>query len=174
MSRGEADQSLLADIVSFGARREANGRFLFVPDYDMGVARAMYAGCDVWLNHPVRPREASGTSGEKSALNGGLNCSISDGWWDEMADGENGWTIPTSGAPGEAARDLAESAAALELLSRHILPEYYRDGAPLSARWIDRIRHNWRTLGPEVTSARMVADYRDELYLPALDDARRR
>ncbi len=91
-------KALLADIVAYGRSPRARGRFLFLPDYDMAIARAMFAGCDVWLNTPVRPHEASGTSGEKSALNGGLNCSISDGWWDEMADGSNGWTIPSSEA----------------------------------------------------------------------------
>ncbi len=166
-------KTLLADIVSYGSSAEARGRFIFVPDYDIAVARAMYAGCDVWLNNPVRPHEASGTSGEKSALNGGLNCSISDGWWDEMADGRNGWTIPVSDAKVEATRDLAESAAALRLLSGEVLPEYYEDGEPWSSTWIERIRDNWRSLGPRVTAGRMVADYRAELYEPALNEVRR-
>ena len=83
-------------------RRRRTAGSCSLPDYDMAVAQAMYAGCDVWLNNPVRPHEASGTSGEKSALNGGLNCSISDGWWDEMADGRNGWTIPEQ--PGRPTR----------------------------------------------------------------------
>ena len=86
----------------------------------------------MWLNNPVRPHEASGTSGEKSAINGGLNCSISDGWWDEMADGRNGWTIPASASVEPAVRDRAESAAALDLLTSEIVPTYYRDGAPWS------------------------------------------
>ena len=171
-------KALITDIVAFGAAA-GNGRFLFVPGYDMAVARAMYAGCDVWLNTPVRSREASGTSGEKSALNGGLNCSVSDGWWDEMADGRNGWTIPaTDGADGDdeavvLARDHTESAATLDLLAHDIVPEFFADGGPWSAAWIDRIRHGWRTLGPRVTAGRMVSDYSDRLYNPAIEDGNR-
>ena len=92
----EPGKALLARIVEFAKSKGANNRFVFVSDYDIAVAQAMYAGCDVWLNNPVRPREASGTSGEKAALNGSLNCSISDGWWDEMATDMNGWTIPAT------------------------------------------------------------------------------
>jgi starch phosphorylase len=128
----------------------------------------MYFGCDVWLNNPVRPREASGTSGEKAALNGALNCSILDGWWAEMSDGRNGWDIPTSEATLDDVRDDEESASALELL-RSIAAEFHADGrGQPSAAWLDRMRHNWRTLGPLVTAARMVADYQSELYEPML------
>jgi starch phosphorylase len=166
-----ADQpgkDLLAEIVAFGRTAAANGRFSFLPDYDMRVARAMYFGSDVWLNNPVRPREASGTSGEKAALNGALNCSILDGWWAEMSDGRNGWDIPTSTAEDEDARDDQEAAAALELLAS-IAAEYHADGRgrPSSA-WLARMRHNWRTLGPKVVATRMVADYERELYEPML------
>ncbi len=163
----DAGKALIADVVAYASSGEANGRFLFVPDYDMALARAMYAGCDVWLNNPVRPHEASGTSGEKVALNGGLNLSISDGWWDEMADGRNGWTIPLSYEALARDRDLAEAGAALELLTGEVVPEYYEAGSPWSAGWIARMRHAWRTLGPKVTAGRMVSDYRRELYEPA-------
>lgn len=161
-------KAMLHDIVHYGATPAANGRFSFVPDYDIGVARALYWGCDVWLNNPVRPREASGTSGEKAALNGALNCSILDGWWAEMSDGRNGWDIPTSDAAAESVRDDEESAAALGLLAG-IAAEFHADGRGRpSAAWIDRMRHNWRSLGPQVTAARMVADYDRELYQPML------
>ncbi len=166
-------KSLLADIVAFGGTPDANGRFSFLPDYDISVARAMYFGCDVWLNNPVRPREASGTSGEKAALNGVLNCSILDGWWAEMSDGLNGWNIPTSEAAVDHVRDDEEAVATLELLAE-IAAEFHADviGVP-STLWIDRMRHNWRTLGPKVTAARMVADYQRTLYGPMLDAQRR-
>jgi starch phosphorylase len=163
-------KALLADIVSYGNSAQARGRFILLPDYDMAVAAAMYAGCDVWLNNPVRPHEASGTSGEKSALNGGLNCSISDGWWDEMADGQNGWTIAASDATVASERDLAESAAALRLLSERVIPEYFAEHRPWSATWIERIRCSWRSLGPQITAGRMVAEYGTRLYQPALDE----
>jgi len=165
----EPGKALLADVVAFAASADALQRFVFVPDYDIEVARAMYAGCDVWLNNPVRPHEASGTSGEKSALNGGLNCSISDGWWDEMADGRNGWTIPASASVEPAVRDRAESTAALDLLSREIVPTYYRDGDPWSTEWLGRVRHCWTDLGPRVTAARMVSDYWEQLYRPTIE-----
>jgi len=160
----------LAGIVAYGSSADANGRFVFVPDYDISIAKAMYAGCDVWLNTPIRPHEASGTSGEKSALNGGCNLSISDGWWDEMADGRNGWVIPASDAADPVERDDAESAAVFDLLEAEIVPEYHADGLGQSAEWLDRVRHVWATLGPQVTAARMVAEYRDKLYQPAARD----
>ena len=163
-----AGKALLHEIVQYGATPAANGRFSFVPDYDIAVARALYFGCDVWLNNPVRPREASGTSGEKAALNGALNCSILDGWWAEMSDGRNGWDIPTSDADDDEVRDDEESAAALALLAE-IAAEFHADGTGgPSAAWVARMRHNWRTLGPLVTAARMVADYDRELYQPML------
>ncbi len=159
----------LADVVEFAQSAAANGRFSFVPDYDIAVARTMYAGCDVWLNTPIRPHEASGTSGEKSALNGGLNLSISDGWWAEMADDRNGWTIPSSPAAAAAQRDAEEADATLTLLEDDVVPTYFADGQAWSAPWVDRMRHTWRTLGPQVTSGRMVAEYDRTLYQPALD-----
>lgn len=161
-------KQLLREIVRYGSTPAANGRFSFIPDYDIAVARALYFGCDVWLNNPVRPREASGTSGEKAALNGALNCSILDGWWAEMSDGRNGWDIPTSDAADDDARDSEESAATLELLGQ-IAAEFHADGVGRpSAAWVERMRHNWLTLGPLVTAARMVADYDRELYQPML------
>lgn len=168
----EPGKGLLSQVVAHSSTAAANGRFTFIPDYDMAVARAMYAGCDVWLNTPVRPHEASGTSGEKAALNGALNCSIRDGWWAEMSDGRNGWDIPLSAATDPERRDDEESAATLALL-REIAAEFHADGTGSpSAAWLDRVRHNWRTLGPLVTSARMVDDYRTRLYEPMLDALR--
>ena len=148
----EAGKALLADVVRFAASPTANGRVFFVPGYDMDVGFAMTGGCDVWLNNPIRPPEASGTSGEKAALNGCLNLSISDGWWDEMADGYNGWTIPTSDAADPSVRDDEESASMLRLIADEVLPEYYAGGSGPSDAWVDRIRHGWRTLGPRVTA----------------------
>lgn len=161
-------KALLADVVAHGATAAANGRFTFVPDYDIGVARALYAGCDVWLNTPVRPHEASGTSGEKAALNGALNCSIRDGWWAEMSDGRNGWDIELSSSDDPGVRDDEESSSALALLGA-IAAEFHGDGsgAP-SGPWLERMRHAWATLGPLVTSARMVRDYDRTLYAPML------
>ena len=109
----EGGKSLIQQVVRFTEDPELRDRIVFLPDYDISMARFIYAGCDVWLNNPVRPMEACGTSGMKSALNGGLNLSILDGWWDEMYDGENGWEIPTAdGLADETRRDDLEAAAA--------------------------------------------------------------
>jgi starch phosphorylase len=139
---------------------------VFVPDYDIDVARTLYGGCDVWLNNPVRPMEACGTSGEKAALNGALNCSVRDGWWDEMSDGRNGWDIPTSDLHGHA-RDLEEAEALYDLLETDIVPLFYGTGdGRASDAWIARVRHAWVTLGPQVVAARMVRDYDQRYYRP--------
>ena len=133
----------------------------------MGLGRLLVAGCDVWLNNPLRPLEASGTSGMKAALNGVLNCSVRDGWWDELYDGHNGWAIPTSDLDDPEERNLAEAAHLLDVLEWEILPLYYRDGTRPSAEWFERVREAWRSLGPAVTAARMVADYERTMYAPA-------
>jgi starch phosphorylase len=162
-----ADQrgkDLVAELVRFSRRPDVAGRLLFIPGYDMEVARAMCAGCDIWLNTPIRPREASGTSGQKAALNGGLNCSILDGWWAEMYDGRNGWEIPASDSDDPDRRDDEESAATLDVLGR-IAAEYFDS---YDSEFIERIRHNWMDLGPQITAARMVGEYRDRIYGPAL------
>ncbi len=151
-------KQLLADIVAYAEGRGPSGGFTFIPDYDMDIARTLVEGCDIWLNTPIRPREASGTSGEKAALNGGLNCSILDGWWAEMFDGQNGWAIPES--EDLEARDQVESASTLEAIAE-IAGMYHSD----RPSFVDRIRHSWKTLGPRVTAARMLEDYEREIYL---------
>jgi starch phosphorylase len=125
----------------------------------MDVAHAMVQGADVWLNNPIRPREASGTSGEKAVLNGALNCSILDGWWAEMFDGENGWEITASSAHDPEMKNLEEATAMLETIAM-IAAEYHTAEHVFSGR----IRHAWMTLGPRVTSARMLRDYQERVY----------
>ena len=165
-------KALLNKIASFGNSKAANGRFIFVPDYEMAIARDMYAGCDVWLNNPIRPHEASGTSGEKAALNGGLQCSILDGWWDEMYDGDNGWAIATSESEVPKTRDKFEANSINDLLQNEIIPLFYEANGSPSSAWLTKVRHNWATLGPKVPAARMVADYRDQVYKPAVKRSR--
>jgi starch phosphorylase len=167
-----ADQpgkDMIRDIELFARQLDVGHRFVFVPDYDMAVARVMYHGCDVWLNNPRRPQEACGTSGMKAALNGALNCSILDGWWDECYDGENGWAINSADDdPDLGRRDAREATSLFGLLEREIVPLYYdrwTDGIPHG--WIEKMQHNWRSLGPFVTAARMVRDYTTKLYEPA-------
>jgi starch phosphorylase len=155
-------KAVLAQIAAYAAEH-GNGRFVFVPDYDIDVARILYAGTDVWLNNPLRPHEACGTSGMKAALNGSLNCSIRDGWWDEWADGRNGWSIPSLDDM-HATRDAHESLALHAILEDEIVPEFYEGGVAMSAAWIERVRDNWRSLGPLVTASRMVREYDTRLY----------
>ena len=123
----DAGKALIQQVVKFADRPEVRHRIAFLPDYDMSMARRLYWGCDVWLNNPLRPLEACGTSGMKSALNGGLNLSIRDGWWDEWYDGENGWEIPTAdGVADEGRRDDLEAAALYDLLEQSVAPEVLR------------------------------------------------
>jgi glycogen phosphorylase len=161
--RDAMGKAMVAEIVGHSIAPDAHHRFTFIPAYDMAVAAAMVEGCDIWLNNPIRPREASGTSGEKASLNGVLNCSILDGWWAEMYDGRNGWVIDASGASEPEDRDREETKSLFDTLEV-IRDEYF------SARgeFHERIRHAWRTLGPRVTAARMLREYRDDIYLPAL------
>jgi starch phosphorylase len=133
------------------------------------MARYLYGGCDVWLNNPLRPLEACGTSGMKSALNGGLNLSIRDGWWDEMYDGENGWAIPTAdGVDDPDRRDDLEATALYELIEKQVRTRFYDiDSSGVPQRWVDMVRHTLQSLGPKVLASRMVRDYVHELYTPA-------
>ncbi|CAM3553887.1 alpha-glucan family phosphorylase [Smaragdicoccus niigatensis] len=165
----DGGKRLIQQIVRFADDPELRHRIVFLPDYDMSMAKYLYWGCDVWLNNPLRPLEACGTSGMKSALNGGLNLSIRDGWWDEWADSENGWAIPTAdGVTDEHRRDDLEAAALYELLEKSVTPRFYtRDADGIPGRWIEMVRHTLQTLGPKVLASRMVRDYTLGYYLPA-------
>jgi starch phosphorylase len=170
----DGGKALIQQVVQFADRPEVRHRIAFLPDYDMSMARLLYWGCDVWLNNPLRPLEACGTSGMKSALNGGLNLSIRDGWWDEWYDGENGWAIPSaSGVADEGRRDDLEAAALYDLLQKSVAPTFYeRDEQAVPRRWIEMVRHTIQTLGPKVLASRMVRDYVERYYLPAAESLR--
>ncbi|TGD87990.1 glycosyltransferase family 1 protein [Mycolicibacterium sp. CH28] len=171
----DAGKALIQQVVKFADRPEVRHRIAFLPDYDMSMARQLYWGCDVWLNNPLRPLEACGTSGMKSALNGGLNLSIRDGWWDEWYDGENGWEIPTAdGLADEGRRDDLEAAALYDLLEHSVGPRFYdRDDKGVPNRWVEMVRHTLETLGPKVLASRMVRDYTETYYMPAAQSLRR-
>ena len=122
----DGGKKLIQQLVQFADDPEVRHRIVFLPDYDIGMARLLYPGCDVWLNNPLRPLEACGTSGMKAALNGGLNLSILDGWWDEWYDGENGWAIPTAdGVDDPDRRDDLEAAALYDLVEKSVAPRFY-------------------------------------------------
>ena len=182
----DGGKALIQQVVRFADDPEVRHRIAFLPDYDMSMARYLYWGCDVWLNNPLRPLEACGTSGMKSALNGGLNLSIRDGWWDELYDGENGWAIPTAdGVADPNRRDDLEAAALYELLGTQVAPLFYdRTGsagssgsagsagssgldAGVPARWVSMVRHTLATLRPQVQASRMVQEYAEKWYAPA-------
>ncbi|MGB8405479.1 MAG: glycosyltransferase family 1 protein [Mycobacterium sp.] len=171
----DGGKALIQQIVKFADQHEVRHRIAFLPDYDMSMARLLYWGCDVWLNNPLRPLEACGTSGMKSALNGGLNLSIRDGWWDEWYDGENGWEIPTAdGLVDEGRRDDLEAAALYDLIENSVAPKFYErneHGVPM--RWVEMVRHTLQSLGPKVLASRMVRDYTEKYYAPAAQSYRR-
>ena len=163
-------KSLIQQIVRFADDPAVRHRIIFLPNYDIAMAQYLYPGCDVWLNNPLRPFEACGTSGMKSALNGGLNLSILDGWWDEWFDGQNGWAIPTAdGVEDPDRRDDIEAAALYDLIQGQVAPRFYdRDEQTgLPSRWLEMVSHTLRTLGPKVLASRMVKDYIEQLYTPA-------
>jgi len=166
-------KSMIQEFVRYADDLGVRHRIVFLPDYDMSMARYLYWGCDVWLNNPTRPMEACGTSGMKSALNGGLNLSIRDGWWDEMYDGDNGWAIPTAdGLTDTNRRDELEASALYGLLDREVTPAFYeRTAEGLPVRWLAMVRHTMATLGPRVQASRMVREYVRNLYVPAARSA---
>ncbi|MCG3193635.1 MAG: Glycogen phosphorylase [Thermoanaerobaculia bacterium] len=169
-------KALIKEIVSLGQDPDFRNRVVFLEDYDMVVSRYMLSGCDVWLNTPRRPMEASGTSGMKAAMNGVLNCSILDGWWIEGygLDPEAGWAI----GRGETYTDLpyqdqVESNALYELLEREIVPTFYtRSPGGLPVDWIQKMKVSIGTLSAAFNTNRMVRDYATRFYVPAERRAR--
>ncbi len=170
----EGGKGLIQQMVQFTDSPEVRRRIVFLPDYDMDMAHALVQGCDVWLNNPLRPLEACGTSGMKAALNGGLNVSVRDGWWDEWYDGGNGWEIPSADGVADATRrDGLEATALYELLGKSVAPLFYdRDADGVPQGWVERIRHTFRSLGPKVQAERMVREYVTALYVPAAASSR--
>jgi len=165
----DGGKKLIQEIVRFADDPEVRHRIVFLPNYDIAMAQPLYPGCDVWLNNPLRPYEACGTSGMKAALNGGLNLSILDGWWDEWFDGNNGWAIPSAdGVDDPDHRDDIEAGALYDLIENEVAPRFYDvDGDGVPSRWIEMVRHTLKSLGPKVLATRMVKDYVGQLYQPA-------
>ena len=160
---------LIQQLVEFSQEVDVRERIHFLPNYDIGMAQLLYPGTDIWLNNPLRPLEACGTSGMKAALNGSLNLSILDGWWNEYYDEEDGWAIPSADSAGDGGeRDALEAASLYDLIEHQIAPRFYDRGADgVPTRWVANIRHTLATLSPELSAGRMVREYVERLYLPA-------
>lgn len=146
---------------------EVGQRVAYLEDYDMAMAAELVAGCDLWLNFPRPPLEASGTSGMKVALNGGLNLSVLDGWWEEAFDGTNGWAISGDLVEDAAAQDARDAGAFYFAVEKEIVPSFYtRDAAGVPREWLRRVKASLRTLGPRFCATRMIEDYVRTVYAP--------
>ncbi|MFD5796175.1 glycosyltransferase family 1 protein [Streptomyces diastatochromogenes] len=171
----DGGKRLVQELVRFADDPRVRHRVVFLPDYGMAMAQKLYPGCDVWLNNPLRPLEACGTSGMKAALNGCLNLSVLDGWWDEWFQPDFGWAIPTADGAGTDPdrRDDIEAAALYDLLEQRVTPRFYESGrGGLPDRWIDMVRQTLTLLGPKVLAGRMVREYVERLYAPAAQSHR--
>ncbi|MBF0273618.1 MAG: alpha-glucan family phosphorylase [Nitrospinae bacterium] len=167
--KDDAGKTFIKEIVHHMREVEFKHKVVFIEDYDMNVARYLVQGVDVWLNNPRRPHEASGTSGMKAAVNGALNFSILDGWWDEAYNSKNGWAI----GDGEEYedheyQDEVESKALYDILENDVIPTFYergRDGLPRG--WMEMMKNTIATIAPKFNTNRMVRDYTQKFYIPA-------
>jgi glycogen phosphorylase len=161
-------QNILREIKQLMLTPEFAGNVLFLEDYDMQLARWLVSGVDVWLNTPITPLEASGTSGMKAAINGRLNLSVLDGWWSEAYDGTNGWGIPGAQTQDNDRRDALDTDAIMHTLEHEVVPQYYgRNSAGYSPEWVHACKRAMMTVIPQFNSQRMVRDYQSGAYLPA-------
>ena len=143
---------------------------MFLEDYDIEIGRMLVQGCDVWLNTPRRPQEASGTSGQKSPVNGGVNVSVLDGWWAEGYRGDNGWAIGdvTVHERRRGCRTREDAASLYRILEEEVIPRFFeRDEAGLPRRWIETMKASIESVVHRFSAHRMVRDYVEEMYVPA-------
>lgn len=166
--KDDIGKGMIRQIVQFSHDPEVRHRVVFLPDYSMATARILFQGSDVWLNNPRRPMEACGTSGEKAALNGVLNVSIRDGWWDEMFNGENGWAIASAENYTDLAkRDAVEAASLFDILERLVVPRFYaRRDISVPNEWVKMVKSSLKSLAPQVSASRMLRDYLSLMYEP--------
>jgi glycogen phosphorylase len=167
----EAGKDVIRQVVDFSRGAGAHDRVVFLPDYEMTLARRLVQGVDVWLNTPRKPMEASGTSGMKAALNGVLNLSVLDGWWAEGYNPDRGFAVGDEHDPEERSpeeQDAADAESLFSVLEQQVLPAYFeRDAREVPLRWVEMMRHSIAELGTEYSTNRMVREYVDRLYLPA-------
>jgi starch phosphorylase len=158
-------KELIKQLLALRGAPHVDHRVVFLMDYDLAMASRLVQGCDVWLNVPRPPLEASGTSGMKCVYNGGLQLSVLDGWWAEAYDGENGWALSGDVDHDHQAQDARHAGELYRLLEDEVIPSFYdRDAQGLPASWLERVRASLRTLGPEFSAARMLADYQERIY----------
>jgi starch phosphorylase len=172
----EPGKLLIQEVYRKVKSAENGGRLVFLEDYDMNLARYLVQGVDVWLNTPRRPNEASGTSGQKAALNGVLNFSVLDGWWREGYNGRNGWAIGEDKEYRDPNQQDGDDLSSLyEILESEIIPLYYdrRAGDRMPEKWVLKVKECIRTLAPRFSMSRMVKEYTNELYLPLLTDGKK-
>lgn len=166
--RDDAGKAFIQQIFHLTRDPHFLGKVAFVEDYDMGVARQLVAGCDLWLNNPRRPLEASGTSGQKIILNGGLNCSVMDGWWREAYNGKNGFAIgeDKDSQVSSEEQDRLDSQNLYEVIENKVVPLFYdRDASGLPLKWIKMIKESLNTIAPVYNTTRMVKEYIHKYYL---------
>lgn len=160
-------QEFLRRVVEVSRMDRFRERIFFIENYNMDHAKPLVQGVDLWLNTPIKPLEASGTSGQKAAVNGVINCSILDGWWDEGYNGANGWAIPSAAGSGRVEQDLMERESLYNLLENEIVPAYYRrNQAALPQEWMIKMKESICSLAPVFSANRMVAEYWEKLYGP--------
>jgi starch phosphorylase len=166
----EPGKMLIQEVYRTVKKHESGGRLVFLEDYDMNLSRYLVQGVDVWMNTPRRPNEASGTSGMKAALNGVINFSILDGWWREAYNGTNGWAIGDDADPNSASQDEADAESLYDTLENQIIPLYYGDrgSEDIPHKWVTRIKDSLRTITPQFSTQRMLKEYLERLYLPAM------
>lgn len=167
-------QQLIRKIVEISKTERFKGRIRVMENYDMDSAKWLVQGVDVWLNTPVKPMEASGTSGQKAAMNGVLNLSVLDGWWNEGYNGRNGWAIEGEMAGSPEHQAWVDSGKLYRLLEEEIVPLYYhRDEQGLPSGWVNRMKESICTLAPRFNTGRMVSDYWSKIYVPTAERGRR-
>jgi starch phosphorylase len=166
--RDDEAKAALAGLIRRPWPPEIAPRLAFIEDYDLNVAANLVAGCDVWVNLPRPPMEASGTSGMKAALNGALNLSVPDGWWAEAADGTNGWLVGDGrSADDDDAQDDRDAATLFDLIERELLPMFHdRDERDIPRAWVARVKRSLKTIGPRFGTDRMLREYLDRVYAP--------
>ena len=163
--RDDGAKAMVRDLFSYRGNAEIASRIVFLEDYDIEVGRLLTSGCDVWLNVPRPPMEASGTSGMKCVLNGGLNLSVLDGWWAEGYDGTNGWGIDGGIDPDHGHQDHEHAQALLDTLEKDVLPTFHdRDEAGVPHRWVQMMRSSLASLAWRFSARRMMEDYADRVY----------